>query len=557
MHTVSETTPLAGDAFAIGSGTSSPSCDDSIVAPSASRAIVADPKAWCQSLAKRLSWTLLATIYISHHQLKGLVAGGGDEGLIGKPVEFLFAAQHVPASRLQAFVTMGLVLPWVAKPLIGFFSDAAPLFGYRKKPYIVMLTALAIPAYIVLGLGVVEGQSLTVAALFFASLQVAGTTFLIDARQSEIATKHPGLGPELITFREMCMNSGMLLSALVVGPLIAFAGPRMPYLVALPIAACPLVLALGNWMREERLPAKERGVNVDVLRRSQYTYGLGFLLLPLLLVLACGCVAKLGVEVLAAVAVFGFMGVTIGYALFVRPEISRPMIFYFISQCLSLQINGALFYFLTDSPAEFPEGPHFSPLVYAGGISTFAVAGRMVGVVSARDLFGQWRYDEALSLTIPLAACVQLLLVPVILRWNVAWGVPDLLSVLGWTFISKVVCGWRQMSFSLILLQATPRGLEASTLALNSSVANLGGMISVFFGGFALDVVQVQPRGQNAESSSFDGLWKAQVAAAMLPLLAMPLVPLLVPRCRHNETLVVSEPASATHGALAWGCCGA
>lgn len=40
---------------------------------------------------------------------------------------------------LQVAVLVGLAgLPWVVKPLYGFLSDSVPLFGYRRRSYLIL-----------------------------------------------------------------------------------------------------------------------------------------------------------------------------------------------------------------------------------------------------------------------------------------------------------------------------------------------------------------------------------------------------------------------------------
>ena len=80
--------------------------------------------------------------------------------------------------------------------------------------------------------------------------------------------------------------------------------------------------------------------------------------------------------------------------------------------------------------------------------------------------------------------------------------------VLVWTFLDMVARGWRHFPISIVLLQATPRGLEASSLALNTGAINMGTTVSHFFGGFALHLLDVRPSGQEDESFAFQGLWK-------------------------------------------------
>mmetsp|Transcript_96743 Transcript_96743/g.282833 ORF Transcript_96743/g.282833 Transcript_96743/m.282833 type:complete len:565 (-) Transcript_96743:107-1801(-) len=514
------------------------------------------PVAWARTLSRHLPWQYLASMVMAHHVLKGIVAGGGDEGLIGKPIEFLLGAQHIPAARLQALISVGATAPWVLKPLIGFLSDTVPILGYRKKYYMVIMTVLAMAAVSSLGLHWAVTPWMIVVCLFFASMQVAGSTLLVEARLSQVAKQQAELGPEIVTVKETCMNSGIIMSAMLVGPLISYAGPRAPYVLALPLVASMLVIPMNNWLQEQRLPVGEDRVDLAAIRTNPFLFGMGVLLLPLLLMLACGSAVQLSQHLLTVLAIVATVIVVGGYLMVIRPEISGPMVFYFIFRCMNLQINGALFYFLTDTPSAFPEGPHFSPFFYVSCITSVAIAGRMIGFMTAKDLFGQWHYRTSMLVTVPLVACTQLLLVPLLLRWNVALGVHDSTWVLAWTFLDMVARGWRQFPFSVLFLQTTPRGLEASSLALNTGAVNFGMTLSFFFGSFALHHCHVWPTGDTAESLAFASLWKVQVAVALLPLAALPLAGLFLPRGTQVDALITENPCSATHGAPVARCCG-
>mmetsp|Transcript_101847 Transcript_101847/g.276897 ORF Transcript_101847/g.276897 Transcript_101847/m.276897 type:complete len:552 (-) Transcript_101847:16-1671(-) len=511
---------------------------------------------WARNLCDQLSWQLVGSIFITHFVLKGIVAGGGDEGLIGKPVEFLLGGMHVPASRLQALVSISTTAPWVLKPMIGFLSDAVPICGYRKNSYIGAMTVLSSSAVFALAFGWADTPATVVVAVFFASLQVAGASLLVDAKQSQVAKEHASLGPELIAFRETCMNSGVAISVLLLGPLIYYTGPRTPYLVALPLTALLLVIPAGNWLQERRLEPGERSLDLGVIRSNPHLFALGLCLLPLLVALACGSLAGIPERALLAAAVVASLTVLFGYGVAIRPEISKPVVFYFVMRCLNLQINGALFYFFTDPPSALADGPHLSPVFYVTAVTSVAVVGRMVGFITAKSLLSHWRYDRALLAAVPLVAMSQLMLVPLILRWNVAIGIPDRAWLLVWAFCDMVVRAWRQFPLSLVLLHATPKGLEASTLALNSSAVNMGMVLSFYFGGFVLHSMGVRPAGLPSEAAQFDGLWKVQALAALLPLLALPLLPALMPRATQVQALISESPGSATHGAPVERCCG-
>lgn len=511
---------------------------------------------WAWSLRSKVPSGLLGSVCVTHFLLKGLMAGGGDEGLVGKPVEFLLGSMHVPAHELQGMITVGAVSPWVIKPLLGAISDIFPIYGYKKNPYMIIVTLIAVGAVINLGVGLMASKTAIVVSLFFISLQVASCTLLVDAKRSEVVKLQPSAGPDLVTFTEVGMNCGIVASALVTGPLIQHAGPRAPYFAALPIVIAPIALVFGNWLQDTRLEVGNRKPNFDVVRKNACLFGVGSLLLPLMLILATSSVAGLPQATIAVVAAVASLVVIGGYSLFIRPEISKPIMFYFIWRCLNVQLSGAFFYFFTDSPEAFPGGPNFSPVFYATVITVVAISGRMIGYMTARSLFGSWHYIRVLYLTMPLVCLAQLAFVPLLLRWNLLLGVPDVVWVLPCTFFDMLFRGWRHFPFSVLLLQATPKGLEASTMALNTGAANMGVTLSVFFGGFLMSSLNIMPAGHVDESAHFGRLWQAQVVAAFLPLLVMPLARYFLPQATQREGIICEHLGSATHGSVMERWCG-
>jgi hypothetical protein len=62
--------------------------------------------------------------------------------------------------------------PWVVKPLYGFLSDSVPLFGYRRRSYLVLCGALGAASWAALA-GPVDTASAAVGALILGSLSTA------------------------------------------------------------------------------------------------------------------------------------------------------------------------------------------------------------------------------------------------------------------------------------------------------------------------------------------------------------------------------------------------
>jgi len=516
--------------------------------PKKGASLLCDPCGWCQNLCDKHSWQLLGSTVVTHHLLKGFVAGGGDEGLLGKPVEFLLRAQNVPAARLQALQAVGTA-PWVLKPIIGYLSDSMPLCGYKKAPYAIITTLIAIVAVACLGFQMVQHPSLIALCLFFAYLQIAAATLFVDAKQSEATKGNADLGPEYITFTMVGMNVGMFASLVIAGTLITYAGPHSAYLFALPFVALLLLPVCCNWLQEVKLAPDQSGFSLAAARRSPCVLTLSLILVPLVSALAIGSMMDFPSHILLYISLIASVMMLLGYLLLVRFEIGGPVAFSFGLRLANLHIDGAMFYFYTNTAEQYPAGPHFSPFFYVSCLGACAISGLIVGFISGNGMFKEMSYRRSMFITILLRSCTQLTLIPLLLRWNVAYGVPDAFYAPLVTFFDTMTCAWRQIPMSVLFLQATPLGLESSMSALNAGTSNLGIMISFFLGGFALVMMGVEPAGNPGESGEFANLWKVQAMAALLPVLTLVFLPFLIPSATQTEQLIVENKESTTHNA--------
>src|SRR5882762_1247322 len=61
------------------------------------------------------------------------------EGLIAQPVRAQLRYLQVPTGEIAAFSAL-IGLPWSMKPLFGLFSDCLPIFGSRRRSYLILST---------------------------------------------------------------------------------------------------------------------------------------------------------------------------------------------------------------------------------------------------------------------------------------------------------------------------------------------------------------------------------------------------------------------------------
>ena len=100
----------------------------------------ADRKDTDRAAAHRLLW-FFALVY--------LVEGVGQiGGLIAQPLSFYLKEVHGWAAlQVTAFLAV-FNFPWIIKPVYGLLSDFVPIFGYRRKSYLVIANVVAMAAYL-------------------------------------------------------------------------------------------------------------------------------------------------------------------------------------------------------------------------------------------------------------------------------------------------------------------------------------------------------------------------------------------------------------------------
>jgi MFS family permease len=102
-------------------------------------------------------------------------------GLATQPIFFLLKDEmRFSAAETATFFAL-ISLVWTLKPLYGLLSDLVPVFGYRRRSYLLLTAGMAALGW--LGLGVLPAYpwSLTLALLLLTGLGLAFTDVLCDA----------------------------------------------------------------------------------------------------------------------------------------------------------------------------------------------------------------------------------------------------------------------------------------------------------------------------------------------------------------------------------------
>lgn len=106
-------------------------------------------------------------------------------------------------------------MPWSLKIFYGLISDNLPIFGSRRKSYLIIGSLLQFVTMIVLGLSHHETESVACWMLFVSNLSIAFCDVIVDSLMVTQARKYPDGGAEdLNAFSWTCMSFGGFFGAI-------------------------------------------------------------------------------------------------------------------------------------------------------------------------------------------------------------------------------------------------------------------------------------------------------------------------------------------------------
>mmetsp|Transcript_57754 Transcript_57754/g.185631 ORF Transcript_57754/g.185631 Transcript_57754/m.185631 type:complete len:557 (-) Transcript_57754:78-1748(-) len=498
------------------------------------------------TLARHFGYKLLIMLFASQHLMKGFAAA-----FTAPCTQFIYASYKVPGPQMQIFAGV-TQLPWAMKPVIGLLSDAVPLCGFHKAPYILVASALGIVACASVGTLPQNHLSIErlVGCLFLIQLQFSTCDLLTEAKYAEKMQSKPEHGPALMTFVWFGLQAGGLLATALVGPIMKQYGPKLPYLVALLPLTFIVVPVARNYLEEvpksfaQVLEARRR------LAEQREACFLCFLMFVGTITLTILGIAFESAMVNAVAAVVVAVVMLAAFSLLLRPIIAKVNAFFLVQTSLGISIGGASFYFYTDSPEQYPEGPHFSMEFFTSVLGIAGAICSLVGICTYQRFASRWTYRRLLLMTNVALSLLSVTDIILFTRLNVRLGLPDHGFVLGASVLTGVIAQWMWMPGVVILSQLCPKGMEATMYALLAGCHNLGNTIASNCGALVLELLDCQPTGAKHESAQFQYLWVGSVFSTVLPAFTLLLLPWLIPDARQTDKLLEDNDRDATTGSL-------
>lgn len=184
-------------------------------------------------------------------------------GLISQPLTYFLKQVHGwSALQVTVFVTV-FNLPWVIKPVFGLVSDFLPLFGYRRKSYLLIANAAAVGGFV--WTTQVSAPGALLLALMLTAYAMAISSTLCGAVLVENGQKLNESGT-FVNQQWLWFNVAAMAAAVLGGELVQHLSPRAALHVAAGIVAvAPFAVILGTLTL---IPEQRVSINAQGMRNT-------------------------------------------------------------------------------------------------------------------------------------------------------------------------------------------------------------------------------------------------------------------------------------------------
>jgi Na+/melibiose symporter-like transporter len=191
------------------------------------------------------------------------------EGLIAQPVRSLLDDWGLSPRWIGVF-SWAISLPWSIKPLFGFLSDFVPLFGWRRKSYLLLASGAASACLLLLyWMPPARGEyGWLLAALIVPTIGVAMADVTVDALMVEKG-QPLGITGQLQSVQWTAMYAATMLAGFVGGLLSEYKLQTWGFLIC-GLAMLPAIVLVMFFVREARVTvtAADRKAEFRVWRQA-------------------------------------------------------------------------------------------------------------------------------------------------------------------------------------------------------------------------------------------------------------------------------------------------
>ncbi|TMW55407.1 hypothetical protein Poli38472_013298 [Pythium oligandrum] len=364
-------------------------------------------------------------------------------------------------------------IPWIVKPIYGMLSDSVPIWGTRRKSYLLIFSAISAMAYLALSVpGLITTYHGALVALVVASLGIAFCDVVIDGKVVEAArSEKEDMAGNLQTLSWLSLSIGSVLGSMVSGFTLNTFGPLGVFFISALGPICVMFISIRLPEESYRFHGNQGFVDTVVTQ--------------------CKILAQVVVD----------------------PICWRPMTWIFISNALPPSIGEAMFSFKTNEL-------HFTKS-FLGFISTVGSL-TLLGTTAMYNAYFRDMPFRTMFLRIQIASALVCFAEYVLVaRWNVAFGVSDRFFIFGDEILSDVVARLKHMPSLVLCAKICPPGIEGTMFALLMSIYNFSWSAASYGGSWLCTYLHIS-------KADFSGLPSAVVVrgvAKVVPIFLLFMVP--------------------------------
>ena len=383
-------------------------------------------------------------------------------GLARLAVSF-FLKDDLGLSPAEVAALTGIAsLPWVIKPVFGLMSDGLPIFGYRRRPYLILSGLLGALSWLMLATMVDRASTATIAILM-TSLSVAISDVIVDSLVVEKA-REESLG-QAGSIQSLCWGFsalGGLITAYLSGWLLEHFSSSAVFEIT---ATFPLFISVvALLIVEEKIDRKKAQKSIVAEQIKQLFTALK------------------------------------------QKSILLPVAFLFIWQATPTA-ESAFFFFTTNELGFEPE--------FLGRVRLVTSLASLVGILVFQKFLKNIPFRQILGWSTVIAASLGMTTLLLVTHANRAIGISDRIFSLGDSLILTVMAQITWMPVLVLSARLCPKGVEATLFALLMSIWNLSLLLSH-------EVSAVLTSWLGVTETNFDNLWLLVIITNLSTLLPLP-----------------------------------
>lgn len=330
-------------------------------------------------------------------------------GLVAQPLNYFLKQGHgwTPV-QITAYLTL-FNLPWIIKPFYGLVSDFLPLFGYRRKSYLLFANAAAMGGFFLVTQLTAPHQ------LVFALMLTAYAMAISSTLCGAVLVEHGQRLQESGTFvnqQWLWYNIAAMTAAILGGQLVQHLAPTSALHTAAAIVTCaPVIVIFGTLFL---IPEKKAPINFEGMKHT--------------------------LEGLGAVFKRRHLWIIAGFV----------FLYYF-----SPGMSTPLYFIMTDN-LKFSQA-------YIGLLGSIAAAGWVFGAYLYRRYMKQLAIKTLLNLSIAIGTAASLLFL-------FLWNEPTAAII---SFCSGIAAMFATVATITLAADHCPRRAEGFAFAILMSIINL------------------------------------------------------------------------------------